>query len=129
MVIFATVVACIAFVIGLINLMSIGLLVNNSITTKNNPQAPQPMQSDDEDANDEFEYARGYTECRETIIGLLRLALYDMYTTHDLLDYESTSMEIFERMDTVTNDEAYRQRVVEQFTEFMEGRENDSNNY
>ena len=122
MAIFTTVVACIALVISLINLMSIGVLVNNSITQKNTPTPePSPVVSDDDDDRDQYEYARGYTDCREVVIGLLRLALYDMYTTHDILDYDSTSMEIFDRMDTITNDQAYQDKAMEQYKEFMGG--------
>ena len=67
------------------------------------------------------EFTKGYDTGTHFITNLLDVAMYDLYRTHDVLDFESHSDNLSNRMRLISENEEYQQEVLQAFEEYKKG--------
>ena len=122
--------ACIGTVIALVALFLSALVLNSSLAPSQSPNITIKNDSPTDDpTNTSKEYDRGFEDGRDILIKTLNITMYDMYRTHDILDFETLFEELFERMGRISQDDKYRTETIEHMNEYLKGRDDDTNNY
>ena len=106
---------CVGLVLAILLILVTGTKLSPNINITTDKES-----TDKNDVHPEFK--RGWDEAVVFMLSNMHLTMYDLYRTHDVLDFD-THMESFEtRLNHLVSNNQYRQEAIKEFEEYMKGK-------
>jgi hypothetical protein len=122
----ALIVGLISLVISVISLLAMAIVVQSSINS-NNTQSHNPTQT--HTSNDHPEYDRGFSVGSTGVWNCVQLAVFDMFRSADIFDYEGTMENLTEKINIIMKDDEFRTKLHSDLDDYMKRGERGDNGY
>lgn len=101
--------------------MLTALMLANELIKKNSENHINTDTVNTDDVSEDFK--EGWSQAINFMMSSINITMFDLYRTHDVLDYESNTEEFMNRINHIIENDRYREDTINEYQEYMKGRE------
>ena len=126
MAISALIIGVISLVISVISLLAMAIVVQSSL---NNNHTQSQQHNPTQTSNDHPEYDRGFSVGSTGVWNCVQLAVFDMFRSADIFDYEGTMENLTEKINILMKDDEFRTKLHSDLDDYMKRGGRGDNDY